>query len=58
MPTHPLWRAYEPPSPAEIAAARVGGAARRAAHVTVVEPDPTWPDQFDRHRAHRCRLVG
>lgn len=51
--THPLWRPYELPDDAEIAAARV--TARQPETVEVVAPDPRWPADFERVR---IRIVG
>jgi GrpB-like predicted nucleotidyltransferase (UPF0157 family) len=42
--THPLWRPYDPPTPVEIAQARVAHADQAA--VEVVAPDGSWPEQF------------
>ena len=42
MRTHPLWRPYERPTDAEIAAARVTSAPP-GGRVAVVAPDPQWP---------------
>ncbi len=44
MPTHPHWRPFDPPTPEEIAEARV--APPEQAIVEVVAPDASWPEQF------------
>lgn len=54
--THPLWRPYDPPTPEEIAAARV--APTDAAPVEVVAPDAAWPDEFDRVRTRIIAALG
>jgi GrpB-like predicted nucleotidyltransferase (UPF0157 family) len=42
--THPLWRPYDPPTPEEIAGARVAPTDHTV--VEVVAPDASWPEQF------------
>jgi len=52
METHPLWRPYDVPTEAAIAAARVRTHVPEP--VVVVAPDPAWPAAYD---AVRRRLV-
>jgi GrpB-like predicted nucleotidyltransferase (UPF0157 family) len=54
--THPLWRAYEVPTPEEIARARVQ--AHTPDPVEVVAPDPTWPAQYDEVRSRVATALG
>ena len=42
--THPLWQAYDPPTPEEVARVRVVPYEPTA--VEVVAPDDSWPEQF------------
>jgi GrpB-like predicted nucleotidyltransferase (UPF0157 family) len=44
--THPLWRPFDIPTAAEVAAARVRD--HVAEQVVVTEPDPAWPGWFAR----------
>ncbi|MDQ4053224.1 MAG: GrpB family protein [Actinomycetota bacterium] len=54
--THPWWRPYDPPTPEEIAAARVAPA--EVAPVEVVPPDPDWPERFESVRASIVEALG
>jgi GrpB-like predicted nucleotidyltransferase (UPF0157 family) len=54
--THPLWRPYDPPTPEEIARARV--APVEAAVVEVVAPDPAWPEAFQHLRRSLVEVLG
>ena len=54
--THPLWRPFELPSDAEIAAAAVGP--RVPAPVEVVAPDSAWVTHFEQVRTSICAALG
>jgi GrpB-like predicted nucleotidyltransferase (UPF0157 family) len=56
VPTHPWWRPYQPPSPEDVARARVVPA--ETARVEVVAPDPSWPEQFQRVRRAISAALG
>ncbi len=56
MSTHPLWRPYEPPTPEEIARARVIPVGPEP--VEVVPPDPLWPAEFRRVEVRIRAVLG
>ena len=47
--THPLWRPFDPPDEEAIAAVRLPS--WQPEQITVVDPDPAWPAEFERVRA-------
>ena len=53
---HPLWRRYQPPTPEEIALARVIPVGPEP--VEVVPPDPEWPTAFSRVEARIRAALG
>jgi GrpB-like predicted nucleotidyltransferase (UPF0157 family) len=54
--THPLWRAYQPPTPEEIARARLIPVGPES--VEVVPPDPNWPAEFRRVESRILAALG
>ena len=56
MATHPLWRTFDPPDEEAIALARV--AQWQPAPVSVVDPDPRWPEAFERLRTRIVAALG
>jgi len=56
VPTHPLWRPFETPTPEEIAAARVREHVPE--RVQVVAPDPAWATSYAVVRAAIVQVLG